>query len=276
MHTPAPPDEPAGAARLVLLRHGESVWNRDRRFTGWADVELTARGREEARAAGELLAAHGLRFDACFSSVLRRSGDTARIVLAALGQGELVVQERWRLNERHCGALQGLRWWQALGRYGPRRLLGYRRDHAFEPPLLREDDPRFPGHDPRYAAIPPAQLPRGESVNGARARLLPCWEQEIAPRLRAGGCVLVVSHKNILRALLRLLAERSGVDVGREKIATGEPLVITLGRGLEVLDHRSLHEPLARPSGRQGPPEPVGQGEGAGQRGRFVVEPRRR
>lgn len=223
-------------SRLVLLRHGQSVWNARGRFTGWADVELTERGRAEARAAGAALAACGLRFDACFCSRLRRAVETAQIVLAEMGQGALPVRESWRLNERHCGALEGLSWWQAAGRYGPLRLVRWRRDCNERPPRLSLDDARFPGRDPRYAALASiAELPRGESLNDTRDRLRPCWNEEIAPLLRRGAAVLVVSHRNALRALLRVLGEQSGADVRREKIRTGEPMLLEMDRDLRVL-----------------------------------------
>jgi 2,3-bisphosphoglycerate-dependent phosphoglycerate mutase len=227
-------------SQLILLRHGESTSNRERRFTGWADAELTAQGRDEARLAGTRIAAHGLRADACFSSRLRRAKETARLALDTMGRPELSVNARWRLNERHCGDLEGLHWWQAVRRYGPLLLLRYRRDENLTPPPLHDGDARLPANDPRYADVPPAELPRGESTRAALARLLPCWETEIAPLLREGAVVLVVSHKNLLRGFLRLLSQGTGAGTKGVHFAPGEPLLLELDENLTLTGHRRL------------------------------------
>ena len=228
---------PSGKARvrLLLLRHGQSESNRDWRFTGWSDVSLTARGREEARRAGEALGADGLVFGACYSSCLRRASETARIVLEAMGQGNLPVQETWRLNERHYGALEGLRWWQGILRFGPVQVVRCRRSHEAAPPLLRTGDPGHPANDPRYGDVPRDQLPGGESLRDAQARLAPVWEGQVALDLRRGVDTLVVAHKNILRAFLRLLSQASGVDVGREVIHRCEPILFELDTDLRIV-----------------------------------------
>lgn len=224
-------------ARLMLLRHGESQWNNEGRFTGWTDVELTDRGRDESRRAGAVLAGSGIRFGACYSSCLRRATDTATLVLEAMGQGELSVQTTWRLNERHYGALQGLLWWQGALRFGPSIVVRCKKSHDVRPPLLRDGDPRHPANDPRYADVPRGELPDGESLADARQRLTPAWENEIAPSLRRGIDTLVVAHKNTLRALTRLLSEVSLEAVDHEVIRTCEPILYEFDASLKLVGH---------------------------------------
>jgi 2,3-bisphosphoglycerate-dependent phosphoglycerate mutase len=224
-------------ARLMLLRHGQSEWNHEGRFTGWTDVPLTEHGREQARQAGEQLAAAGIRFGACYSSCLRRALDTARLTLDAMGQGDLPIHTTWRLNERHYGALQGLLWWQGALRFGPSIVVRCKKAHDVRPPLLRDSDPRHPAHDPSYADVPRDQLPRGESIDDARARLTPAWENEIVPNLRLGIDTLVVAHKNSLRALTRLLSKVSVMDVDCEVIHTCDPILFEFDESLKLMGH---------------------------------------
>ena len=227
---------PGPHARLMLLRHGQSEWNNEGRFTGWTDIPLTQHGREESRRAGEVIAATGIRFGACYSSCLQRALDTANLVLLAMDQGDLPVHTTWRLNERHYGALQGLRWWQGALRFGPSIVVRCKKSHDVPPPLLRDGDPRHPANDPRYADVPRDQLPRGESLGDARVRLAPAWESEIAPNLRRGVDTLVVAHKNTIRALTRLLSEVCVMDVGREVVNTCEPILFEFDASLKLVN----------------------------------------
>lgn len=228
---------PAGrsplARRLALLRHGESVWNRERRFAGWSDVALSARGIDEATRAGEWFAAQGCRFDRCFTSQLSRAIDTATLALAAMGLDAVPTTRSWQLNERHYGAAQGLTWWQSVLRYGPRRVVSWRRDHDRAPPPLLASDPRHPAHDLRYADLSPDELPITESLNHVRSRVLSYWAATLVPELRAGHDVLVVAHRNVLHALSTEL-DGDDSEVARVRFGTGQPLLVELDEGLGV------------------------------------------
>lgn len=228
---------PAGrrplARRLVLLRHGESVWNRERRFAGWSDVALSPRGIQEATRAGEWLAGQGCVFDRCFTSQLSRAIDTATLVLEAMGLEAVRTTRSWQLNERHYGAAQGLTWWQAVLRYGPRPVVAWRRDHDRTPPPLLPSDPRHPARDTRYADLSPDQLPATESLNHVRARVVSYWGAALAPELRAGREVLVVAHRNVLRALSREL-DIHDVQGRSVRFRTGQPLLVELDEALMV------------------------------------------
>jgi 2,3-bisphosphoglycerate-dependent phosphoglycerate mutase len=223
----------ANAGVLVLLRHGESEWNRERRFTGWTDVALSPAGEAEAARAGTRLLRGGFTFDRCFTSVLCRATRTAEIVLRVLGLEQIPVERSWRLNERHYGALQGLSTWPAMRRHGVRMVLGVRYRFAARPPALAAGDPRSPGDDPRYADVPLNDLPRGESHADTLARLLPYWNERIAPEIARGGKVLVVSHKNTLRALAMLLERRDVAEMRKIRVPTGVPLVFVPGPGVD-------------------------------------------
>jgi len=222
------------AARLILLRHGESTWNRERRFTGWTDVPLTSRGREQAAAAGRWLADEGFRFDVCFTSLLGRAIDTLRIVLDTMGLVDVPVHRSWYLNERHYGALQGLGRWEAVRRYGPKRMLNLQRDYAAVPPALTADDARSPACDPRYAGLSADELPRTESVKDTLARMLPYWDGTIVPEIRQQKCVLIVAHRNSLRALIKHLDDVPEASVLRIRMPKGRPLVYELGDDLRT------------------------------------------
>jgi 2,3-bisphosphoglycerate-dependent phosphoglycerate mutase len=229
-----------GHATLVLLRHGESVWNRSQRLTGWADVPLTARGRAQARRAGARMRERGLAFDACFSSLLARATETRDLALAALG-AELPVRASWRLNERHYGALQGLLPWQAVWRFGVRSVWRCRRDFDARPPLL--EDPSDPRRDPGLAAERGDEVSaatRGESLGDVWRRLRPLWEGEIAPELRAGHAVLIVAHNNVLRALLHHLERPAAAGAVRVRLRTAQPLMLTLDPALRPLRREAL------------------------------------
>lgn len=226
--------------KLALLRHGQSIWNREKRFTGWTDVELSDQGAIQAEHAGRLLAAHGYAFDLCFTSCLRRAIDTLRIVLGTMGLEGIPVRESWCLNERHYGALQGLSWWEAVRKYGLRRLLRLRRRFALPPPQIDSSDPRFPGHDPRYAALSGVTLPCGESLRDTQMRVLPYWQEAIVPELRRGKCVLVVAHHNTLRAIVKHLDDIADGDVVRVRIPTAQPIVYELDDEVKAVRHYYL------------------------------------
>jgi 2,3-bisphosphoglycerate-dependent phosphoglycerate mutase len=216
---------------LTLLRHGQSEYNRSRRFTGWADVELTAAGESEARRAGEILATHGILVDRCFTSALRRAARSAEIALGAMGLPDVPIERSWRLNERHYGALQGLGPWSAVRRYGLLPILRARRDREYRPPALVREAAAHEATD--------ESLPTAESLADLRARVAPFWEDRIAPELAAGRSVLVVSHKHALRALFGLVRGRDGRPL---RFATGVPIVVTLDTALGLAAHRSLAE----------------------------------
>lgn len=239
-------------ATLTLLRHGQSEWNRDRRFAGWADIDLSEAGRAEAETAGRLLRSGGYTFDCCFTSVLRRATHTSQLVLHAMGLEGIRVQRTWRLNERHYGALQGLGLWPAVRRYG---LLPVLRCRGFRgrPPLLDIDDPRFPGRDPLYASLDSRELPRGESLADAQARVMPYWNEYIVPELERGHRVLVVSHKNTLRVLVKLLERRGDERMPRTRVLTGVPIVLSLDAALAIRDSRVLQDPGGAAGGPAAP-----------------------
>lgn len=221
--------------RVVLLRHGQSVWNHEKRFTGWTDVGLSERGVADARAAGERLAAAGHTFDVCFTSVLRRATETARIVLAAMGLAGIPLRSSWRLNERHYGALQGLSLLGGIRRYGLLPVIRCQRRFAVPPPLLTVDDPRWPGKDPLYADADAAELPRGESVEDTLRRTLPYWESDIAPEIRASRRALVVAHRNTLRALIKHIESLPASKAPGIKVPTAVPLVYDLDEHLAAV-----------------------------------------
>jgi len=227
-------------ANLVILRHGQSEWNRDRRMTGWSDVDLNARGRDQARAVGRILREAGYEFDVAFTSWLRRAQETLEIMLAEMDQRELPVQRSWRLNERHYGVMQGMSRQQAARQFGLRQFATWQSGYAQRPPAVAEDDPRFPGNDPRYAQVPPAALPRGESMEDTLQRVLPCWEEDIVPALRAGKRVLVVAHKTSVRAIRKQLEGISDEDICSITIETGKPIAYQLDASLAVRWQGSL------------------------------------
>jgi 2,3-bisphosphoglycerate-dependent phosphoglycerate mutase len=229
--------------RLVLLRHGQSVWNRDKRFTGWTDVGLSDHGETEARAAAATLVAAGYSFDVCFTSVLKRATDTARVVLESMNLTEIPVYSSWRLNERHYGALQGLSFLQGVLRYGPLVVVRCHFKFSALPPRVALDDPRFPGSDPAYKEVDPNLLPRGESLEDTLERVQPYWEEAIVPQIRAGRRVLIVAHRNSLRALLKYLEGVPDKLAPRVKAPTDVPQVCELDDALNVVHRFDLRQP---------------------------------
>jgi 2,3-bisphosphoglycerate-dependent phosphoglycerate mutase len=229
--------------KLVLLRHGESRWNRENRFTGWTDVDLTEAGCAEARAAGELLAREGYSFELAYTSVLRRAIRTLWITLDALDQMWLPTVHSWRLNERHYGALQGLDKAQTAARYGEEQVLQWRRSFAVAPDALPADDPRWPGNDPRYRHLTPEQLPRTESLKDTVARVVPFWNDSIAPAIARGRRALVVAHGNSMRALIKHLEGIPDDAIVALNIPTGRPLVYEFDADLRPLRRYYLGDP---------------------------------
>ena len=226
--------------KLVLLRHGESVWNRENRFTGWTDVDLSAQGAEEARAAGRLLKAAGWHFDLAHTSLLKRAIRTLHLALEELDQLWIPVLKDWRLNERHYGALQGLNKAETAQRFGEPQVLAWRRSYDTPPPALAADDERYEARDARYQAV---AVPRTECLKDTVARVLPYWESAIAPAVRAGTRVLVAAHGNSLRALIKHLDGVSDADIVGLNVPTGVPLVYELDANLRPLKHYYLGDP---------------------------------
>ena len=226
--------------KLVLLRHGESTWNRENRFTGWTDVDLTEQGVAEAGRAGRLLADEGFRFDVAYTSVLKRAIRTLWIVLDELDQMWIPVHRSWRLNERHYGALQGLNKAETAKRYGDEQVLVWRRSYDTPPPVLESGDERYPGGDPRYAGLGAGEVPHTECLKDTVERFLPYWHETIAPRVRAGERVIIAAHGNSLRALVKYLDDVSEEDIVGLNIPTGVPLVYDLDDALKPLGSRYL------------------------------------
>jgi len=221
--------------RLVVVRHGESTWNEENRFTGWTDVDLTEKGRAEAREAGRLMRASGFTFDIAFTSVLKRAIRTLGIALDEMDLLWVPVQKSWRLNERHYGGLQGLNKAETAAKHGDQQVKIWRRSYDIPPPPLASDDPRHPARDPRYAKLPPDSLPLTESLKDTVARVLPYWHETIAPAIRAGNRVLVAAHGNSLRALVKYLDNMSDAEIVELNIPTGIPLVYELDDDLRPL-----------------------------------------
>jgi 2,3-bisphosphoglycerate-dependent phosphoglycerate mutase len=226
--------------KVVLLRHGESIWNKENRFTGWTDVDLTEKGRVEAAEAGRLLKGDGYVFDIAYTSVLKRAIRTCWITLDELDQLWLPVERSWRLNERHYGALQGLDKAETAAKHGEAQVKIWRRSYDIPPPPLSPDDERYPGRDPRYAGLTAGELPATESLKDTVARFLPYWESTIAPAIRSGKRVLIAAHGNSLRALVKYLDHISDQDIVELNIPTGIPLVYELDAGLKSLGSRYL------------------------------------
>jgi 2,3-bisphosphoglycerate-dependent phosphoglycerate mutase len=231
--------------KLVLLRHGESQWNKENRFTGWKDVDLTERGVEEARGAGRLLKREGFDFDFTFTSVLKRAIRTLNLALEEMDRLWLPVEKDWRLNERHYGALQGLNKAETAAKFGEQQVLVWRRSYDTPPPALDPDDERHPGQDRRYASLAPSDLPLTECLKDTVARVVPYWSERIAPRVARGERVLVAAHGNSLRALIKHFDGLSDEAIVGENVPTGIPLVYELDDGLRARRRYYLGDPEA-------------------------------
>ncbi len=231
--------------KVVLLRHGESDWNRENRFTGWTDVDLSEKGRLEARTAGEVLKSLGYTFDQAYCSVLKRAIRTLWIVLDEMDLMWIPVERSWRLNERHYGALQGLNKAETAARFGEAQVKLWRRSYDTPPPPLEPTDPRFPGRDPRYRSLSPSELPLTECLKDTVARFLPYWHGTIGPAIKSGKKVIVAAHGNSMRALVKYLDEVSDRDIVELNIPTGVPLVYELDVDLKPLTHYYLGDQAA-------------------------------
>lgn len=229
--------------KLVLIRHGESEWNKENRFTGWTDVELSQKGREEARQAGQLLKNQGYSFDKAYTSVLKRANHTLDGVLLELGETDIPVTRSWKLNERHYGALQGLNKAETAAKYGDEQVHEWRRSWDVRPPLLDSDDKRNPVLDPLYKGVPADELPLGESLKDTVCRVVPFFESDIVPEIKAGKNVVIAAHGNSLRALVKFLDHISDDDIAGLDIPTGVPLVYELDDDMNPLRHYYLGDP---------------------------------
>lgn len=231
--------------KIVLMRHGESTWNLENRFTGWTDVDLTEKGRQEALAAGKLLADSGFTFDLCYTSVLRRAIRTLWLTLDAMDLMWLPIVHSWRLNERHYGALQGLNKAETAAKFGDEQVMVWRRSYDVPPNALEANDPRTSYNDPRYAGLTREQIPLTECLKDTVARVMPIWEESIAPAIRSGRQILISAHGNSLRALIKMLDQMSDEAIVGLNIPNGQPLVYELDADLKPIRHYYLGDPAA-------------------------------
>ena len=230
---------------LVLIRHGQSTWNKENRFTGWWDVPLSDQGHDEAVAAGKLLADEGFTFDHAYTSVLKRAIGTLWHVLEEMDLMWLPVTRAWKLNERHYGALQGLNKSETAEKHGEDQVKVWRRSYDTPPPALETSDERWPGHDPRYANLDPKDIPTTECLKDTVDRVIPYWESEIAPKIKAGEKLIIAAHGNSLRAMVKFLDGISDEDIVGVNIPTGMPLVYELDADLKPISKRYLGDPAA-------------------------------
>lgn len=231
--------------KIVFMRHGESTWNLDNRFTGWTDVDLTEKGVNEARAAGQILKQEGFTFDLAYTSVLKRAIRTLWLALDEMDMMYLPIKNDWRLNERHYGALQGLDKGETAAKYGDEQVLVWRRSYDTPPPPLEANDDRASFNDPRYAGLPKASIPLTECLKDTVARVMPSWDEEIAPAIRAGKKIIISAHGNSLRALIKMLDGISDSDIVGLNIPNGQPLVYELDADLKPIRHYYLGDPAA-------------------------------
>lgn len=229
--------------KLVLVRHGESIWNKENRFTGWTDVDLSEKGREEAENAGKVLKADGYDFDLAYTSVLKRAIRTLWYIMDEMDLMWIPVIKDWRLNERHYGALQGLNKAETAAKHGEEQVKLWRRSYDIRPPALEESDERFPGHDPKYRSLSDEELPRTECLKDTVARFLPLWKNEISTQIKSGKKVLIVAHGNSLRALVKYLDNIPDEEIVGLNIPTGIPLVYELDDDLKPIKHYYLGDP---------------------------------
>ncbi|MBX3082261.1 MAG: 2,3-diphosphoglycerate-dependent phosphoglycerate mutase [Anaerolineae bacterium] len=232
----------ADVIKLVLVRHGESEWNKENRFTGWTDVDLSANGEAEAARAGRLLQQHGLTFDIAYTSVLKRAIRTLHIIQTALDVLWIPTFHAWQLNERHYGALQGLNKAETAEKFGDEQVHIWRRSYDVRPPALEPADPRYPGSDPRYKGLTPSQLPLTECLKDTVERILPYWHETIAPVVKSGQRVIIAAHGNSLRGLIKYLDTMSDDAIVKLELPTGAPLVYELDTELRPIRHYYLTE----------------------------------
>lgn len=231
--------------KVVLIRHGESVWNRDNIFTGWTDVDLSDKGKVEAVEAGKLLKAEGFKFDKAYTSVLRRAIKTLWYILEEMNLEWIPTEKSWKLNERHYGALQGLDKAETAKKHGDDQVLLWRRSFDSRPPKVDRDDERFPGNDPRYASIDKEILPVTECLEDTIARVIPFWKESIVPEIKAGKQIIIAAHGNSLRAMVKYLDNISDKDILKLNIPTGVPLVYELDENLKPISRKYLGDPAA-------------------------------
>jgi len=229
--------------KVVLLRHGESIWNKENRFTGWTDVDLSEKGIEEATKAATVLKKEGYTFDIAYTSVLKRAIRTLWLTLDGMDLMWIPVHRSWRLNERHYGALQGLNKAETAAKFGEEQVLIWRRSYDTPPPPLEKNDPRYPGNDPRYASLAPQELPLTECLKDTVARFMPYWHETIAPVVKSGKKVIIVAHGNSLRALVKYLDNVSDEAILKLNIPTGLPLVYELDAALKPIKNYYLGDP---------------------------------
>ena len=229
--------------KLVLIRHGESLWNQENRFTGWQDIDLSEKGRAEALLAGQTLKKEGFEFDLAYTSVLKRAIRTLWIALEEMDRLWLPVVRDWRLNERHYGGLTGLDKSETAARHGEDQVKIWRRSYDTPPPMMAQDDPRHPTHDLRYKSVKPSLLPSGESLKDTVARFLPLWNEELAPQIKAGRKILIAAHGNSLRALIQHLEKMTPEQIMEVNVPTGIPLLYELDSQLNVISKRYLGDP---------------------------------
>jgi 2,3-bisphosphoglycerate-dependent phosphoglycerate mutase len=236
--------------KIVLIRHGESVWNKENRFTGWVDVDLTAKGEQEARQAGQTLKEKGFVFDLAFTSVLKRANKTLDLILSEMGDSGIEIRKSWKLNERHYGALQGLNKFETAIKYGEDQVLKWRRGYDVEIPPLTKDSEMYPGKDPLYSNLTETEIPLTENLKAVVERVTPYWETEIAPAIKAGRQIIVTASGNSLRALVKYLDEMSEADILEFNFPTAIPLVYELDEKLKpvkkyfLADEEALQESI--------------------------------
>ena len=229
--------------KIVLLRHGESTWNKENRFTGWVDVDLSEKGVEEAKKAGHILKKEGYTFDVAYTNFLKRCTRTLSIVLDEMGLAKIPVYTSWRLNERHYGALQGLNKAEMAAKFGEGQVLKWRRSYDIRPPALKKTDAMWPGNNPKYRELNKKDIPLAECLKDVVARVLPYWKKEIAPALKSGKKVLVVASGNSSRAIVKYLDKISNDEIVNLNIPTGIPLVYELNENLKPVRHYYLGNP---------------------------------
>lgn len=228
--------------KLVLVRHGQSMWNLENRFTGWTDVELSENGVKEAKEAGRVLKQKGFLFDIAFTSVLKRANDTLTYILKEMGEENIQVKKSWKLNERHYGALQGLNKDETKQKYGEEQVLLWRRSVDVRPPELDESDPRYPGNDPKYKELKPEELPKTENLIDTIKRVIDYWNKDIEKELRKGKNVIIVAHGNSLRGLIKYLDNMTDDEIMKLEIQTGNPICYELDDNLKPIRHYYLKD----------------------------------